>query len=39
MIKQVLFDGKVKVGISEISNGNMRFFGDGDEAGVIENQV
>ena len=34
MIRQVLFDGKVEVGISEISDGNMRFFGDGDEAGV-----
>lgn len=39
MIRQVLFDGKVEVGISEISDGNMRFFGDGDEADVIENQV
>lgn len=38
MIKQVLFGGKVEVGISEISDGNMRFFGDGDEAEIIENQ-
>lgn len=38
MIKQVLFDGKVEVGISEIGDGNMRFFGDGDEAEIIENQ-
>ena len=39
MIRQVLFDGKVEVGISEIGDGNMRFFDDGDEADVIENQV
>lgn len=38
MIKQVLFDGKVEVGISEINDGNMRFFGGGDEAEIIENQ-
>ena len=38
MIKQVLFGGKVEVGISEISDGNMRFFGDGDETEIIENQ-
>ena len=38
MIKQVLFDGKVEVGISEIGDGNMRFFGDGDEAEIIKNQ-
>lgn len=38
MIKQVLFGGKVEVGISEISDGGMRFFGDGDEAEIIDNQ-
>lgn len=38
MIKQVLFDGKVEVGISEISDGNMRFFDGEDEAEVIRNQ-
>lgn len=38
MIKQVLFDGNVEVGISEISDGNMRFFGDGNENEIIENQ-
>ena len=37
MIKQILFDGKVEVGISEIDDGNMRFFG-GDEAKIVENQ-
>lgn len=37
MIKEVLFDGKVEIGISEINDGNMRFFG-GDELEVIENQ-
>ncbi|MBQ6147829.1 polyphenol oxidase family protein [Candidatus Saccharibacteria bacterium] len=38
MIKKVLFDGKVEVGISETSDGNMRFFGEGDEGEIIENQ-
>ena len=38
MIREALFDGRVEVGISEISDGNMRFFGDGDEAEIIENQ-
>lgn len=38
MIKQVLFDGKVEVGISEISDGNMRFFDGGNETEVIGNQ-
>ena len=38
MIRQVLFGGKVEVGISETSDGNMRFFGDGDETEIIENQ-
>ena len=37
MIKQVLFDGKVEVAISDISDGNMRFFG-GDETEIIKNQ-
>ncbi len=38
MIKQVLFNGKVEVAISEINDGNMRFFGNGDEAEIIKNQ-
>lgn len=38
MIKQVLFGGKVEVGISGINDGNMRFFGDGDELDVIKKQ-
>lgn len=38
MIKQVLFGGKVEVGISEISDGNMRFFDGGNETEVIDNQ-
>ncbi len=38
MIKQVLFSGRVEVGVSDINDGNMRFFGEGDEAGIIENQ-
>ncbi|MDO4747243.1 MAG: laccase domain-containing protein [Candidatus Saccharibacteria bacterium] len=38
MIKHILFDGKVEVGISEINDGNMRFFGEGDESKIIKNQ-
>ena len=38
MIKQILFDDKVEVGISEIDDENMRFFGDGDESDIIKNQ-
>lgn len=38
MIKQVLFGGEVEVGFSEISDGNMRFFGDGEESEIIKNQ-
>ena len=38
MIKQNLFNGEVEVGISEIDDGNMRFFCDGSESGIIENQ-
>lgn len=37
MIKQVLFEGEVEVGISEIGDGDMRFFG-GDENEIIANQ-
>ena len=37
MKTQILFNEKVKVGISEIADGNMRFFG-GDENEIIENQ-
>lgn len=37
MIKQSLFGGKVEVGISEINDGNMRFFG-GNEGEITENQ-
>ncbi len=38
MIKQDLFNGEVEVGISDINDGNMRFFGDGDESEIIKNQ-
>ena len=38
MIKKVLFGGKVEVGISDIDDGNMRFFGEGDENEIIKNQ-
>ncbi len=38
MIKQDLFGGKVEVGISDNDDGNMRFFGEGDETEIIENQ-
>lgn len=37
MIKQVLFEGRVEVGISEIGDGDMRFF-NGDENEIITNQ-
>ena len=38
MIKQVLFDEQVEVGISDVHDGNMRFFGDEDETKIINNQ-
>lgn len=38
MIKQILFDKKVEVGISDISDGNMRFFNCEDESKIINNQ-
>ena len=38
MIKKVLFGGKVELGISDIDDGNMRFFGEGDENEIIKNQ-
>lgn len=38
MIKQDLFNGEVEVGISEINDGNMRFFGNGEESEIIKNQ-
>ena len=40
MIKEVLFRGKVEVGISETSDGNMRFFRESgeEESEIIENQ-
>ena len=38
MIKHLLFDNKVEVGISEINDGSMRFFGEGDEGEIIGNQ-
>lgn len=37
MMKQVLSNGKVEVAISDISDGNMRFFGR-DETEIIKNQ-
>ena len=38
MIKKTLFDGKIEVGISDIDDGNMRYFGEGDENEIIKNQ-
>ena len=38
MIKKTLFDGKVEVGISDIDDGNMRYFGEGNENEIIRNQ-
>ncbi len=37
MLKQILFNGAVAIGISELGDGNMRFF-EGDEDEVILNQ-
>jgi copper oxidase (laccase) domain-containing protein len=37
MIKQTIFNDEVLIGISEVSDGNMRFFG-GDETEIIKNQ-
>lgn len=38
MNKLFIFGDKVEVGISEIDDGNMRFFGEGDENKIIRNQ-
>ena len=38
MKKLVLFDGLVEIEVSDIRDGNMRFFGEGDEAEVIKRQ-
>ena len=38
MIKKILFGGKIEIAISEVTDGNMRFFGSEDEAEIIKNQ-
>ncbi len=38
MKKTVLFEGLVTVGLSDIHDGSMRFFGEGDEKEIIERQ-
>ena len=38
MKKIVLFDGLVEIEVSDIRDGNMRFFGEGNEAEVIKRQ-
>ena len=38
MKKQVLFGNRVVVGISDIHDGTMRFFGEGEETEIIERQ-
>ena len=38
MKKLVLFDGLVEIEVSDIRDGNMRFFGEGDETEVIKRQ-
>lgn len=38
MIKKMLFDGRVLMGVSVISDGSMRFFGEGEESDIIKNQ-
>lgn len=39
MKKQLLFDDNVEVGVSDIHDGTMRFFGEGDEQEIINNQA
>lgn len=38
MIKKTLFDNHIEVAISDITDGSMRYFGDGNEAAIIKNQ-
>ena len=38
MIKKSLFDSQIEVAMSDISDGSMRYFGNGDENQIIENQ-
>ena len=38
MIKEVLFDNRVEVGVSEIRDGSMRLLGSDDEGAIIKNQ-
>ena len=38
MRKILLFDGLVEIGISDIHDGSMRFFGEGDEEKIIKRQ-
>ena len=39
MIKHVLFNGEIEIGISEIEDGNMRFFDGENESQIIVNQA
>ena len=38
MKKQLLFDGLVEIGVSDIHDGSMRFFSEGNETEIIKRQ-
>ena len=38
MIKKPLFNSKIEVAVSDLGDGSMRYFGNGDEKPIIENQ-
>ena len=38
MIKKSLFNNQIEVVVSDLSDGSMRYFGNGDENQIIENQ-
>lgn len=38
MIKKSLFNSQIEVVVSDLSDGTMRYFGNGDEQPIIENQ-
>ena len=38
MITKKLFENQIEVGVSDIRDGTMRYFGNGDEAAIIKNQ-
>ena len=38
MIKKPLFNSQIEVAVSDLADGSMRYFGNGDENPIIENQ-